>query len=339
MKCILKISKTLAVAIAIVIIVAVAVAGYYVFAPRLAPRAPYKITIYTGGTGGVYYPLGVKLSELLNKYSENRITAEASTSGASVANARALGAGDANLVFIQNDIAYYAYHGYYMFGGGRIEKIRAVAALYPEIVQVVVRADSGINTIYDLRGKRVAVGAAGSGTAVEAEIILKGAGIWEQITPQYLDFRQAAEALKLGQVDAAFVVAGIPTAAVMELAAVTPVSLVEIPGELLSKLRQEGYLFFVSATVPLGTYPGLDRDVRTVAVMAMLAVSSDVPEDVVYTILKIMFDHIGELREAHARAKDITLENALNGVPIMLHPGASRYFQEKGVSVPRELRP
>ena len=331
----MKPSRVLIAAVAVVIVVAAAALIYY----TQTPRAPYKITIYTGGTGGVYYPLGVKLAELLNKYSEGRITASASSSGASVANARALGAGDANLIFIQNDIAYYAYRGIYMFEGGRIEKIRAVAALYPEVIQIVVRADSGIKTIEDLRGKRVAVGAAGSGTAVEAEIILRVAGVWDQITPQNLDFTQAAEALKLGQVDAAFVVAGIPTAAVMQLAATTPVSLVEVPGDLLDKLRQQGYLFFVPFTVPAGTYSGLNRDTRTVAVMAMLAVSSDVPEDVVYTILKVMFDRIDELRQAHARAQDIRLESALNGVPIKLHPGAFRYFQEKGISVPQEIRP
>lgn len=330
-------SKTLLVAVlAVVVLVVVGVAAYYLLMP---PRAPYKLVIYTGGTGGVYYPLGVKLADMLNKYASDRITASASSSGASVANARALGTGDANLVFIQNDVAYYAYHGLYMFEGSKIDKIRAVAALYPEIVQIVVRADSGIKSIYDLAGKRVAVGAAGSGTAVEAEIILKAAGVWDKITVQNLDFTQAAQALKLGQVDAAFVVAGIPTSAVMELAATTPVNLVEVPDELVNKLKQQGYLFFIPFTVPKDTYAGMQSDVKTVAVKAMLAVSSDVPDDVVYHVLKVMYDHIDELRQAHSRARDIKLETALEGVPIKLHPGAFKYFQEKGITVPAELRP
>ncbi len=330
-------SKTLLVAVlAVVVLVVVGVVSYYLLMP---PRAPYKLVIYTGGTGGVYYPLGVKLADMLNKYASDRITASASSSGASVANARALGTGDANLVFIQNDVAYYAYHGLYMFEGSKIDKIRAVAALYPEIVQIVVRADSGIKSIYDLAGKRVAVGAAGSGTAVEAEIILKAAGVWDKITVQNLDFTQAAQALKLGQVDAAFVVAGIPTSAVMELAATTPVNLVEVPDELVNKLKQQGYLFFIPFTVPKDTYAGMQSDVKTVAVKAMLAVSSDVPDDVVYHVLKVMYDHIDELRQAHSRARDIKLETALEGVPIKLHPGAFKYFQEKGITVPAELRP
>ncbi len=329
------ISKTMIAIVAVVVVILAVILGYY----ALTPPAPYKITIYTGGTGGVYYPLGVKLADLLNKYAGDKITASASSSGASVANARALGTGDANLVFIQNDIAYYAYNGLYMFSEGKIGKIRGLATLYPEIIQIIVRADSGIKTISDLEGKRVAVGAAGSGTAVEAEIILRASGVWDKITVQNLDFTQAAQALKLGQVDAAFVVAGIPTSAVMELAATTPISLVEIPDELLNTLKQQGYLFFVPFTVPKGTYTGLEKDVKTLAVRAMLAVSSDVPDDVAYTILKVMFDHLDELKQAHSRAQDISLDKALEGLPIKLHPGAVKYYQDKGITVPQELKP
>ncbi|MFN4045861.1 MAG: TAXI family TRAP transporter solute-binding subunit, partial [Acidilobaceae archaeon] len=279
-----------------------------------------------------------KLADMLNKYSDGRITASAATSGASVANAKALSAGDANLVFIQNDIAYYAYKGIYMFEGAKVDVIRGVVILYPEIIQIVVRADSGIKTLKDLEGKIVAVGAPGSGTAVEAEIILRTAGLWDKITPQYLDFRQAAEALKLGQVHAAFIVAGIPTAAVQELAATTPVSLVSIPSDLLGELKKQGYTFFTQATVPKDTYSGMTEDVQTLAVMAMLAVRSDVPEDVVYMILDIMFKHLDEWRQAHARAQAISLEKALEGMPIPLHPGAVKYYKDKGISVPPELQ-
>ncbi len=303
------------------------------------PPAPYELKIFTGGTGGVYYPLGTKLADMLNKYSGGRIKATASTSGASVANARALAQGDANLIFIQNDIAFYAYKGIYMFEGSRVEVIRGVAVLYPEIIQIVVRADSGIKSLKDLEGKIVAVGAPGSGTAVEAEIILRAAGLWDKITPQYLDFRQAAESLKLGTVHAAFIVAGIPTAAVQELAATTPVNLVSIPQDLHSKLVAQGYRFFIPVTVPKGTYPGMTEDVQTLAVLAMLAVRADVPDDVVYTILDIMFTYIGELRAAHARAEAISLEKALEGMPIPLHPGAIKYYRAKGITVPPELQP
>lgn len=307
--------------------------------PGTTTPTPYEIKIFTGGTGGVYYPLGTKLADMLNRYSGGRITASASTSGASVANARALATGDANLVFIQNDIAFYAYNGLYMFEGNPVKVIRGVAVLYPEIVQIVVRADSGIRSLSDLEGKIVAVGAPGSGTAVEAEIILRAAGLWDKITPQYLDFRQASEALKLGQVHAAFIVAGIPTAAVQELAATTPVNLVSIPSDLVEKLKAQGYRFFVPVTVPKDTYNGMTSDVQTLAVLAMLAVRADVPDDVVYMILDIMFKHLDELRAAHARAQAISLEKALEGMPIPLHPGAVKYYRDKGITVPPELLP
>jgi len=330
-------SKTFAIVLAVVVIVAIAAVVWYFTAQPTVTT--FKMKIFTGGTGGVYYPIGNALAELLNKYSKGRIEASAQSSGASVANVKALEAGDAHLIFVQNDIAYYGYKGIYMFEGSPAKSIRGVAVLYPEIIQIIAKADSGIKSIYDLAGKRVAVGAAGSGTAVEAELILKAAGVWDKITVQNLDFTQAAEAIKLGQVDAAFVVAGIPTAAVTQLAATTPVNLVEIPDDIINKLASQGYRFFVPIVVPKETYSGMTSDVKTAAVMAMLAVRSDVPDDVVYMLLDIMFSHLSELQQAHARASAIALNKALDGMSIPLHPGAVKYYQEKGITVPSELKP
>ncbi|MEM3832635.1 MAG: TAXI family TRAP transporter solute-binding subunit [Thermoprotei archaeon] len=328
--------KTLILVIAVIIILGgIAVALYF---QQQAPQQ-YKIKIFTGGTAGVYYPIGNALSEILNKYSNGKIQASAQSSGASVTNARALSTGDAQLVFIQNDIAYYAYKGIYMFANNTISNIRGVAVLYPEIIQIVVKADSGIKSLMDLENKRVAIGAAGSGTAVEGELILKAAGLWGKVTIQNLDFAQASDALKLGQVDAAFIVAGIPTAAVTQLAATTPVNLINIPNDIFNKLKSQGYLFFVPYTVPKNTYNGMTSDVTTAAVMAMLAVRSDLPDDAVYTILDVMFSHLTELQQAHARASSISLNTALNGMSIPLHPGAVKFYQDKGITVPSELRP
>lgn len=334
---IIRVRTPVVIGLAVVVLVVAGVAAYVLWM-RPAVK-PYSLNIWTGGTGGVYYPLGVKLSEMLNKYAGNVVLSSVSTSGASVANMRALGAGDAQLVFVQNDIAYYAYNGIYMFEGSKIGIARGVAVLYPEVIQIVVRADSGIKNVHDLSGKRVAIGAVGSGTAVEAELILRAAGLWDKVAVQNLDFAAAADSLKLGLVDAAFVVAGIPTSAVLSLAATVPVNLVEVPDEVLSKLTEQGYRFFTRYTVPSGTYPGMASDVRTLAVKAMLAVRADVPDDVVYHVLKVLFERVDELREAHARARDIDLRRALEGMPIPLHPGAVRFYQEKGVSVPSELRP
>ena len=340
------VSKNATIAIiAVIIIIVIAVAAYYATqkpaqtatqtsSPTTTSTAKqtYTIKIYTGGTGGTYYPLGTKLAELLNKYSDGLIQATAVTSGASVANAQALAAGDAQVIFIQNDIAYYAYKGLYMFKDNPVENIRGIATLYPETIQIVVRADSGIKTLNDLAGKKVAIGAQGSGTAVNAEQILKAAGLWDKITPVYADFKQAAQQLKLGQVDAAFLTAGTPTSAVVELAATTPVNLVEIPDEILNKLHEEGYKFYVRVIVPKDTYNGMTSDVKTLAVKAMLACDKNLPDEVVYTITKILFEHLDELKQAHKKAEMISLNKALDGMSIPLHPGAEKYYKEKGVT-------
>jgi len=302
------------------------------------PKPKYRLIIFTGGTGGVYFPVGSKLAEMLNKYAGDVAAAEARTSGASVANANALAQGDANVAFIQNDIAYYAYNGLYMFDKNKVD-MRGVISLYPETIQIVVLADSPIKSIYDLAGKKVAVGATGSGTAINAEQILKAAGVWDKVEKIYAPFTDAANLLKLRQIDAAFITAGHPTSAIVELSTTAPVRLLPIPDEVYNKLLGEGYRFYTRVVVPKGTYNGLDSDVQTVAVMAMIAVRPDMPDDVVYAILKTIFNNLDEFRGAHARVAGLSLEKVLDGMSIPLHPGAVKFYREKGLQIPAELLP
>jgi TRAP transporter TAXI family solute receptor len=294
------------------------------------------ITIYTGGTSGVYYPLGSKYAELLNKAG---IKAKAVTSGASVSNAKAIGDGNAQAAIMQNDVAYYAYNGLYMFKGNPIKKLRGVAALYPETVQFVVRADSDIKSLQDLAGKKVAIGAPGSGTAVAAEQILKAAGVWDKIQKVNQKFSQAAQALKLGQIDAAVIVSGAPTPAITQIAVTTPVRVLPIPDDVLNKLKSEGYIFYVRQVLPKDTYKGMTEDTPTLAVKAILVVSSDLPDDVVYEMTKVLFDNVDQLRAVHQKAKYISLDTALDGMSIPLHPGAYKYYKEKGLSVSDNIKP
>jgi len=325
------VSRTALVAAVIVIIIVGAAAYWWYYASQPAPyQQTYNIKVYTGGTGGVYYPIGTKLAQLLTNYSNGLIYATAVSSGASVANIAALKAGDAQLIFVQNDVAAYAYGGKYMFNSS-MSNLRGVATLYPEVIQIVVRADSGIRTIADLAGKKVAIGAQGSGTAVDIEQILRAGNVWNQITPVYADFNQATDQLKLGQVDAAGLVAGLGASAIVSLATTTPVNLVEISDAILSNLVSQGYTFYVRVNVPSSTYNGMTQSVNTVAVKAMLAVSSDLPKNVVYTIVKILYEHQSELAQANARAADISLNTAKDGMSIPLHDGAAQYFSEKGV--------
>jgi len=293
-----------------------------------------KITIFTGGTAGVYFPLGSKYAEMLNKHSD-LIDASAVTSGASVTNAKAIGTNECQAALLQNDVSYYALKGTNMFDAP-VPELRGVACLYPETIQFVVLADSPINSLADLAGKNVAVGAPGSGTAVACEQILTAAGVWNGITRFDLNFAEAASAIKLGEVDAGFIVAGAPTPAIEELAISSPVRILDIPDNVLSGLLSAGYPFYVRQVIPSGTY-GMSAQSATVAVQAMLAVRSDLSEAVVYDMTKILFTQVEELRTAHTKGNEVTIETALDGMSLKLHPGAVKYYKEAGVNVPASM--
>ncbi len=287
------------------------------------------LTIGTGGTAGVYYPLGAAMADIWNKNIKG-MNASVQSTGASVANINLLRAKDVDLIFVQNDVAAYAFHGIELFKGQSFPQLRGLATLYPETIQIVALADKNINSVADLKGKRVAVGAAGSGTEVNARHILNAAGItYDDIKVQYLSFAEAASNLKDGNIDAAFVTAGHPTAAIVDLAAVRKIVLVPVSDDIVKTL-QEKYPFYTKIIVPGGTYKGVDSDVQTVAVKAMLAVRDDMPADLVYQLLKTMYANLQRLREAHARAELILVETGKEGMSIPLHPGAERFFKEMG---------
>lgn len=292
------------------------------------PAPVEKVTIYTGGTAGTYYPLGGAMAKIITDYAPG-VEGTAVTSGASVTNARLIAEKEADIILLQNDIASYSYYGAEMFEGSPVENIRGIATLYPELIQII--ALKGINTVDDLKGKKVGIGAPGSGTAAVALQILGAAGITRANTDlRDLDFKEVSSALKDKTIDAGFIVAGIPTAAVLDVATVREVMPVAVPDELYEKIKSQ-YPFYVKALIPAGTYKGMDKDVQTVSVMAMLAVRADLSEDVIYEITKAIFEHTDILVATHKRAVDITLETALDGMSIPLHPGAEKYFKEKGL--------
>jgi len=322
------IKRGLLVSIVLIVIAALVFVG-------CAPKAKTKVVIYTGGTAGVYFPLGSKYAEMLNKYSKI-IDASAVTSGASVTNVKAIEKGESQAGLIQNDVSYYGRKGIFMFDTP-VPQLQGVATWYPETIQFVVRAESDIYTLADLKGKNVAVGAPGSGTAICCEQILKAAGVWDTIKRFDLAFAEAAAALKIGLVHVGFLVAGYPTPAIEEIAVTTPVRILSIPDKILDKLYAEGYPFYVRQVITKGTYK-MTEDVAASAVLAMLCVHKDLPDDVVYDMTKILFEHLDELRTAHVRAADITLGTALDGMSLILHSGAIKYYGEKGIKVPAELK-
>jgi uncharacterized protein len=292
------------------------------------------LSIATGGTGGVYFPLGGALASIFNSYVPG-VTANAESTGASVANVDLVGQGESELAFIQNDITYYAFTGTEMFADrpAAIDNIRGMAVVYPELIQIVALADSGISSVEDLAGKRVAIGAPGSGTEANARQILAAHGLTYDDLGQadFLSFAEAADQLKNRQIDAAFVTAGIPTAAITEVATTADIIIIPIDSGMISDLASE-YPFYVEVVIPGGTYPGNDDDVTTTAVQAMLVVPEDLPEGLVYNMTRAMFEYRQEIIDTHARGNDITLDTALAGMPIEVHPGAQRYYDEMNVN-------
>lgn len=292
-----------------------------------------QLTLATGGTAGTYYPLGTAMAKIMTHYVEG-VQATAVTSDGSVANAKWIGSKEADLALLQNDIAFYAQQGMQMFEQQPVKNIRGIATLYPEIVQIVTLKEYGITSLSDLRGKKVGVGAPGSGTAVHILNIFEAAGLnGANVDIQYLDFQECAAALKSKTIHAGCIVAGIPTSAIIDVASVEDITIVEVPGEIYNKLKDNNP-FYVSASIPAGTYAGVDKDVSTIAVRAMLATRADLPEDLVYAVTRAIFAHTDKLAAAHERGRDISLETARDGMSIAIHPGARRFFTEQGLAVP-----
>lgn len=288
------------------------------------------VTIATGGTAGTYFPLGGALADIWNK-NIAKMNATAQSTGASIANINLLKGGNVDVVFIQNDVASYSFNGTELLKDQAYKDLRGLACLYNETIQLVALESSGIKTITDLKGKRVSVGAAGSGTEANARQILEAAGLtYSDIRVQYLSFGESASNMKDGNIDAAFNTAGIPTAAVQDLSVSRKMILVPIDGQIAAKLMAK-YPFYALQIVPAGTYQGQTKDVTTVAVKSMLAVSSKLPADLVYQMLTTMYNNTDRLIAAHAQGKNIKVETALEGMSIPLHAGAEKFFKEKGV--------
>ncbi|MBI3998309.1 MAG: TAXI family TRAP transporter solute-binding subunit [Armatimonadetes bacterium] len=318
-----------------VILLAIMVALGAGILPAAAQQRTF-LAIATGGTAGVYFPLGAALAEMWSGRVPN-VQATAQTSGASVANIRLLQRGDVAIAFVQNDITYYAFHGTEMFMDRIANKpqpaatLRGMAMLYPETIQVVTLRSKNINSIADLRGKRIAVGAPGSGTEVNARQILRAFELgYYNTRPDFLNFAEAADQLKDGVVDGAFITAGFPTAAVQDIASGRDLKILPIPRDVVEQLR-ETYPYYTHVTIPANTYRGQIEPVETTAVMAMLVTRQDVEEHLIYALTAALWDNVDRLRVAHARGRDVTALTARRGMPITMHAGALRYYRERGI--------
>ena len=286
------------------------------------------LNIGTGGTAGTYYPIGGAMAEILNKEIPG-MSASAQSTGASVANVNMLGDGTIDLATVQNDIAYYAANGTEMFVDKKVDGLKGIASLYPETCQFVTLRSSGIKSLAELKGKRVAVGAVGSGVEANVRQILAAYGVtYDDIDAQYLSFAEGANALKDGNVDVAVLTAGYPTASVQDIASQNPVRLLPVEDKIADALIAQ-YPFYTKTVIPAGTYAGFDEAVPSVSVMAMLVAGPTVNVDLGYRVTKALFSNLDRLQAAHAVGKQITRDSVKAGMSLPMNEGAEKYFNEK----------
>ncbi|MFG0322159.1 TAXI family TRAP transporter solute-binding subunit [Pseudomonas putida] len=295
-----------------------------------AQAAPTFINILTGGTSGVYYPVGVGISQIYSHGIEGSKTTVQATK-ASVENLNLLQAGRGELAFALGDSVSDAWKGDAEAGFKTpLKKLRAIAGTYPNYIQIVASKESGITSLSDLKGKRISVGAPKSGTELNARAIFKAAGLTYQDMGkvEYLPYAESVELIKNRQLDATLQSSGLGQAAIRDLAATLPVVFVPIPADVVTRIGNNAYQ---PATIPANTYDGQSADVSTAAINNILVTRADIGDDLAYQMTKLIFENLPRLVTAHAAAKDIQAENAAKNLPIPLHPGAERYFKEKNL--------
>ncbi len=291
-----------------------------------------SMTMGTGSPTGTYYAYG----GVLGQYIKNNagISVNAVSTGGSKDNIQGIDVNDYQLGTVQSDVMHYAWNGTRSFEeDGKVDTFRTVAGLYAEAVQLVT-TNADVKTVADLKGKKVSIGAAGSGVYFNAVDVLAAAGLTvDDINPQYQNFDQSADALKDGKIDAAFIVAGAPTPAITELCMTNAKTrIVPIDGDIAEKLMKDN-TFYSVYKIPANTYANQDAEVLTVTVKATLIVSASATEDDVYKITKAIFDNIDAITKEHAKGAELSLENATEGLTVPFHAGAAKYFKEKGIEV------
>lgn len=286
----------------------------------------------TGGTSGTYYAFGGVLANLWNtKIANMNVTAQ--STGASAENLRLINNGDAEYAIVQNDVMDYAFNGTDMFVGTKLENLASIGTLYPEVVQIAASKDSGIKSVADLRGKRVSVGDAGSGVEFNVKQIFEGYGMtFVDIKKNNLSFKESAEGIQNGTLDACFITAGVPNAALQELAFTAGLVLIPVNGVEADNIMKK-YGYYTKTTIPGGTYKGTDTDTEALAIKATLAVNKKLDENTVYEMTKAIFENLDELGSSHAKGKEISIEKAVTGVSVPFHSGAVKYYKEKGLNV------
>ncbi len=304
-------------------------AGSLFTANAVAQKAQF-INILTGGQSGVYYPLGVALSQIYAKHIPN-VKATAQVTKASAENMNLLQAERGELALSLADSVADAWNGVEEAGFTRkLDKLRGLSATYNNYIQIVANADSGVKSLADLKGKRISVGAARSGTELNARAIFKAAGLsYDDFSKvEYLPFGESVELMKNRQLDATLQSAGLGVASIRDLATSIPIIVIPVPEQVVKKVGSDAYQ---PSHIPAGTYAGQDTDVETAAIPNFLVTHSGVSDELAYEMAKQLYENIGSLHAAHNAVKGMKIENATHGMPVPIHPGAERYYREQGV--------
>ncbi|WP_420135679.1 TAXI family TRAP transporter solute-binding subunit [Rhodopseudomonas sp.] len=306
---------------------ALAAAAALVVAPQA--HAQQFINVLTGGTSGVYYPLGVAISKIYGEKIPN-VKAQVQATKASVENLNLLQQGRGEIAFTLGDSLKAAWEGDTEAGfKAKLDKLRVIGAIYPNYIQIVATSESGIKTLADLKGKSLSVGAPKSGTELNSRAILKAAGMdYKDLGKvEYLPFAESVDLMKNRQLAATLQSAGLGVASLKDLSNSSAINVVAVPKETVDKIGPP----FIAATIPAKTYTGQEQDVPTAAVVNYLVTSTAVSDDLAYQMTKLIYENLPELASSHAAGREIKLETAATGSPVPLHPGAERYFKEKGV--------
>ncbi|MDR1866684.1 MAG: TAXI family TRAP transporter solute-binding subunit [Treponema sp.] len=294
-----------------------------------AGKTRTTLRMATGGNTGTYYAYGSAVGQILSE--KIGIPIAIQSTGASKANIQLIAAQEVELAIVQNDIMDYAYNGTELFIGEQTQSFSTIAALYAEVCQIIANPASGISTIADLKGKRVSVGDAGSGTEFNAQQILRAYGIeLTDIDKQNLSFGASADALRDNKIDAFFCTAGAPTIAIVDLSMGRNIVLLEIDNDHAAQLIRD-FPFYTHYPIPARTYRGVDRNVQTLAVKATLIANNQLSEDTVYNLTKNLFESKEQIQNAHVKGTELATEYAVSGISVPFHPGAARYFREIGV--------
>ncbi len=295
----------------------------------------YKWKIPTGSATGTYYPSLSAICMVLSKYTDD-IRATASVGGGSASNARKVGTGEAPFSLSTSSTVYYAVKGERMFKQ-KYSGIMAWGTLHKLYADFLVKANSKIKTFADLKGKKIAIGEPGSGDAVAAEDILKAAGLWDMVIKVKVGDPQSMDLLKLGKVDAIIHHTAAPNANFYAFSTTTPIRALDMPKDVIAKLVDMGY--YAEGMIKAGTYKGTDKDAHVVVLPVVMIVNKDLPENIVYEMTKVVWEHFDEIVQAAPFLKVVDPNNVLGGIPVPLHPGAYKYFKEKGFKIPDRLKP